>query len=332
MHTNSLKRTAWNFRPLGLGLIALALCGPTCAQTKWPGNTAVKILVGNAPGGASDNLARALALEMSRKLDHPVIVENVSGAHGAQAAQKVLAAEPDGQTLLFGSTSDLVVLPLTTRQAGYQPSDFTAIAKISSSPMVLVARPNLSSRTVHEIIEVARGHPQKLSMGTTYERSVQSLAASAFMRTAKVEMALVRYRGGAPILEDLSQGRLDLAVLTLPSVLRQARTGKIRIIGLMTPNRVAMAPEVPTLSESYTIGGISMLVWVGMAGPPKLPPAVVTQINKVIGDVLADPKFGAARLEAGDILEPPAPSTVFAQFIEDEAAFYRTLLRFLPSP
>ncbi|WP_307690644.1 Bug family tripartite tricarboxylate transporter substrate binding protein [Variovorax ginsengisoli] len=314
--------TCWMLRRLWPMAIASVFLVSASAAGWWPGNEPIKLLVGSSPGDETDNLARALADQMSRRLRHPVVVENVVGANGVQAAQKVLAAEPDGQTLLFGGTSDMVAAPLSGPQAGYQPGDFTPIAKISSAPLVLVARPRLWGRAFNEAMATAKTRPQTLTIGATYERSLPSLAASAFLRATGVEMTLMPYRGSHSLLEDLSCGRVDLAVLTLPEVLRHARAGKVHVVGVMAPDRLAVAPEFPTLSETYPKWGVSMKAWLGLAGPPGLPKSVVARINQVANEVLSDPEFQAARREEGSTLETPMSSTDFGQFIESEVLSY----------
>jgi len=294
------------------------------AQAAYP-ERPITLVVPNAAGGAADSLARSIAEELAQRLKQPVVVENVGGASGALGAQKVLRAAPDGYTLLFGTTSDMVVTPIANRGAGYAVKDFTPIAKVGVTPMTLVARPGLGVQNVDQLVALARGKPNGLSIGTTGNASLQAFAAVALQRAAGIDLLGVPYKGGAPLLNDLLGGQIDLGVLTLPGALAQARAGKLVMLGLLWPQRASSAPDMPTVNESSSVKGVSVEIWAALAGPPGLPAPVVDRLSRAVQDMLADKAFAERRAKQGDMAVPFATPAEFGRFLQAEDERYRAL-------
>jgi tripartite-type tricarboxylate transporter receptor subunit TctC len=285
----------------------------------------ISFVVPNAAGGALDSLARSIADEMSKRLRQSVVVENLGGASGAIAAQKVLRATPDGYTLLFGSSSDMVVTPAANRQAGYTTRDFTPIARVGVTPMTLVARPGLNVHSVDELVALARRPGTSLSIGTTGNQSLQAFAAVALARAMNVELLPVPYKGGAPMLNDVFGGQLDLAAVSLPTVLAHVRAGRLRMLGLMADQRSPVAPEFPTVNESQAVKGVVIEIWAAIAAPGKLPPAVAEKLHAAAMDVLRDKEFSERRTRLGDMPAPPATLAEFGRFLAQEEARFASL-------
>jgi tripartite-type tricarboxylate transporter receptor subunit TctC len=305
-------------------LATLLLPCAAVAQPRYP-ERPITLVVPNAAGGAADNLARALAEELGSKLGQTVVVENVAGASGALGAQKVLRAPADGYTLLFGTTSDMVVTPIANRVAGYQPQDFTPIGKVGVTQMVLVARPGLGSTTMDQLVTLARSKPNGLSLGTTGNASLQAFAAVALQRTAGIDLLGVPYKGGAPMLNDLLGGQLDLGVAALPGVLAHIRSGKLVALGVLSQQRASAAPEVPSVNESQAIKGVQIEIWAALAGPPKLPPAVVDTLSRALQGLLTDKAFIDKRARNGDQTPPFETPAEFGRFLAAEEQRFRTL-------
>lgn len=305
-------------------LAALLLPCAASAQPRYP-ERPVTLVVPNAAGGAADNLARAFAEELGAKLGQTVIVENVGGASGALGAQKVLRAPSDGYTLLFGTTSDMLVTPIANRVAGYQPQDFTPIAKVGVTQMVLVARPGLGVTTVDQLATLAKGKPNGLSLGTTGNASLQAFAAVALQRAAGIDLLGVPYKGGAPMLNDLLAGQIDLGVAALPGVLGQIRAGKLVALGVLSQQRAAAAPEIPSVNESQAVKGVQIEIWAALAGPPKLPPAVVDTLSRALQGLLTDKTFIDKRARNGDQTPPFETPADFGRFLAAEEQRFRTL-------
>lgn len=303
------------------GAILLAAAAPAAAYPDKP----ITLVVPNAAGGAADNLARSLAEELARHLGQPLVVENVGGASGAIGAQRVLRSPADGYTLLFGTTSDMVVTPIANRSAGYSPRDFTPVARVGVTPMTITARPGLGITTMDQLVALARQKPGGLTVGTTGSASLQAFAAAALQRAAGIELLGVPYKGGAPLMNDLLAGQIDLGVMTLPGALAQVRTGKLTMIGVLSERRPASAPDMPTVNESPSVKGVSIEIWAALAGPPGLPAAVVERLNAAVRAVLTDPAYIERRARSGDTSVPPTTAAEFGQFLRAEEERYRAL-------
>lgn len=304
-------------------LLALA-ASPLAAWATYP-DKPITLVVAYPAGGAADNLARSIAEELARRLKQPVVVENVGGASGALGAQKVLRAAPDGHTLLFGTTSDMVVTPTVNRSAGYAPRDFAPIALVGVTPMALVARPGLGVTAIDPLVALARSKPGGLSVGTTGTTSFQAFATASLQKAAGIDLLAVPYKGGAPLVNDLLGGQIDLGVMTMPAAVAQVRAGKLVLVGLLSEQRLPSAPELPTVNEGRSVKGVAMQIWAALAGPPGLPASVVEVLNGAVQDVLRDKDFNERRLKTGDLPVPPAPAAELARFLTAEAEKYRTL-------
>lgn len=318
-----------SMRPLTGAALALSLAlgfapAPAAAQAAWP-EKPVTLVVPNAAGGAADNLARSFAEELAKRLKQPFVVENVGGASGALGAQRVLRAPADGYTLLFGTTSDMVVTPIASRTAGYAVRDFTPIAKVGTTPMTLVARNGLNVATADQLVALAKGKPNGLSVGTTGNASLQAFATVALQRAAGIDLLGVPYKGGAPLLNDLLGGQIDLGVMTLPAAITQARAGKLVLLGVLADQRAAAAPEAPTINESTSIKGVSVEIWAALAGPPGLPPAVVERVSAAVREILSDKEYVERRARSGDQSPPYQTPAEFGRFLLAEDERYRSL-------
>ncbi|MBT9487792.1 MAG: tripartite tricarboxylate transporter substrate binding protein [Rubrivivax sp.] len=305
--------------------VTLALwAGLSTAAQAWP-EKPITLVVPNAAGGAADNLARSMAEELGKRLKTTVVVENVAGASGALGAQKVLRAPADGYTLLFGTTSDMVVTPVANTAAGYTVKDFTPIARVGITPMTLMARPGLGVTTVDQLVTLARSKPGAVSIGVTGNVSLQAFGVVALTRAAGIDLLSVPYKGGAPLANDLLGGQLDLALMALPGALPHARSGKLQALGVLAEVRAVAAPELPTVNESQAVKGVSIEIWAAIAGPSKLPPAVVDKLNAAVRETLLDKDFSERRAKLGDMPVPPTSAAEFGRFLLAEEQRYTAL-------
>jgi tripartite-type tricarboxylate transporter receptor subunit TctC len=323
MHLSSSDRCS----PLRRGLcaVALALIAGACwAQGAYP-DRPITLVVPNAAGGAADSLARGMAEELTKRLGQTVIVENMGGASGALGAQRVLRSPADGYTLLFGTTSDMVVTPIANRAAGYSVRDFTPIAKVGVTPMTILARPGLGVANLDQMVALARHKPNGLSVGTTGSASLQAFATVALQRAAGIDLLGVPYKGGAPLLNDLLGGQLDLGVITLPAALAQVRSGKLTMLGVLSDKRHPSAPDMPTVNESQSVKGVVVEIWAALAGPPNMPANVVERISRAVQAVLTDKEFTERRAKLGDVAVPYQTPAEFGRFLQAEDERYRAL-------
>lgn len=303
-------------------LLAAAL--PAVAQGSFP-DRPITLVVPNAPGGAADSLARGVAEEWGKRLKQTIVVENASGASGAIAAQKVARAAPDGYTLLFATTTELIVTPIANKAAGYGLAQFTPIAKVGVTPMVLMARPGLGVQNIDQLVAMAKQKPNSISVGTTGSASLQAFAAVALQRAAGIDLLGVPYKGGAQIVTDLLGGQLDLGVTTLPGALAHVRSGKLLMLGLLSEKRASSAPEMPTVNESRAVRGVEVEIWAGVAGPAGLPAPVLERLHRTLQEVVTDREFTERRAKMGDMAVPPGSAAEFARFLAAEDERYRGL-------
>ncbi len=285
----------------------------------------ITLVVPNPAGGAADNLARGFAEEMGKRLKQSVIVENVGGASGALGAQKVLRAAPNGYTLFFGTTSDMVVTPIANAGAGYATKDFTPIALVGLTPMALVARNTLGVAGIDPLIAMAKAKPNGLTVGTTGNSSFQAFATVALQKAAGIDLLAVPYKGGAPLTTDLLGGQIDLAVMAMPGAMPHVRAGKLTLLGLLIDKRLPSAPDVQTINEGSLVRGVSMQIWAGIAGPAGLPADVVDILNATVRDILVDKDFNERRLKNGDLPVAPLSAAEFGKFLGAETDKFRKL-------
>lgn len=306
-------------------VLASSLVLPSVARSEVDPARPITLVVANPAGGATDQLARALAEALSRRLKQSVIISNIGGGSGAIGAKRVLHAPPDGHTLLLGTTTDMMVTPITNGDAGYGPGDFTPVAMIGSTALALVASTALHVQTIDDLLVHAREAATTLTLGVTGLASLQALAGASFSDASGVALMTVPYKGGPPLITDLIAGRIDLAITALPGVLDHARGGHLVILGVLSEARSAAAPDVPTVNESGAIKGVSVEIWAGLAGPPGLPSEVVDRINHAVQLILADTAFRESRTRAGDVVARPASAAAFRAFLADEERRYRPL-------
>lgn len=286
----------------------------------------VTLVVPNAAGGPADTLARAMARELTRHLGQQVVVENVTGASGVLAAQRVLRSAPDGYTLLFGTTGETVISPLVPPPPGYRTTDFTPIAKVGVTPLALVAKNALGVKDVDALVALARGKPGALTIGISGRTSLGAFAAAKIMQSTGTEFVTVPYRGNSALVPDLLSGQIDVGILALPAAAPLARAGKVTMLGLLTAERTKLAPELPSINESKSVKGMSISIWAALLGPGKLPAPVVERVNGAAQTMLKDPEFRKWLLAHFDALVPPAPAADFARALADEEASFRSLL------
>jgi tripartite-type tricarboxylate transporter receptor subunit TctC len=300
-----------------LAAIASALAGGEMRAQAFP-ERPLKLVVGFAPGGPADALARITGQILSEGLGQPVIVENRPGAGGTIAAAAVAKAAPDGYTLLVGATSD-VINPLANLQVQYSiEASFTPIALIASAPNVLVVHPSVPVRSVRELVEYTRAHPDALNYGSAGVGTISHLAGAFVAATAQLQVVHVPYKGTAAAQVDLLSGRLQFMFDSMVSATANAKAGKVRALAVTSPQRWPTAPELPTMAESG-FPGFDMTAWFGLLAPAGTPAPVVARISSV---VLTGLRTSAARQRIGAIGGEPGHfvPAQFGNFLRAENA------------
>lgn len=285
------------FRRPALLAFALSWCAAAGAQT-------THLLVGFAPGGANDILARIVAAPLERRIGHAVVVENRPGNAGLVATEALAKSKPDGTTLMIGSTGTQTMAPHLTRRLGFDPVKGVApVGLIGSTPNALVVRPDLPVQNVDELIELAKRRPGFLSYASSGNGTTLHLAGVLFAEMADVSLLHVSYKGNAPALNDVMGGRVDMIFSALPPLLPLARAGKLKMLGVAAPERLPSAPDVPTIAEQGLLGYESG-TWYGIFAPGGTPEATLDALSAALRQSLGEPKIRAAVDAQGVELKP----------------------------
>jgi len=276
--------------PVSLSLAAACLAclvAPCTAQT-YPTRT-VRIVVPYAPGGVVDIFARTLAQRLAEKMGQQFIVENIAGANGIVGTETASRAPKDGHTLLMVAVNHVINQSMY-RSLSYDPvRDFAAVSMVGSTPYVLSVHPSIPVRNVTELLNLARSRPGQLTFASTGAGSPTQLAAELMKSMAKVDLLHVPYKGAPQVLAALLSGETALSFLIITSAVPHAKTGKLRMLGISTTQRVKLAPEVPTLAESG-LPGYEMNGWIGLLAPSGVPAEILSRLNNETRAVLAAPE------------------------------------------
>jgi tripartite-type tricarboxylate transporter receptor subunit TctC len=259
---------------------------PALAQA-WP-NRLVRVICPIAAGGGIDAVTRLVAAGLSDIWRQQVVVENRTGGSGNIAAEAVARAEPDGYTI-FAAPPSLAVASFLFPSLSYDPiGDFAPISLIGTYPNIMVVPNSSPARTVTEFIAYAKANPGKITYASGGYGSSLHLAGELFKRMTGIEMSHVPYRGAAPAFNDLIPGRVDVMFNLLASSLPQVRAGRLRGLAVTTLERVAVAPELPTVAESG-VPGFDVSSWIALFVPAKTPQLLVRKINADTVAALSDP-------------------------------------------
>ncbi len=313
---------------------AMAGCGaalawlaarPALAEAAYPGRV-IKMVVPYPPGGTTDLLGRLIAEQLKNGLGATVVVENKPGAGTTLGAEQVARSEPDGYTLLMATSTTLAINKSLYRKLPYDPvADFTPIALVAAVPFALIVNSQIPAKTLSEFIAYAKKTPG-LAYGSAGNGSPQHLGAEMLRSQAGLDIRHVPYRGSVPAMLDVIAGHIAFMVVDLQPALQQIREGKVRVLGVTTPKRVAAAPDIPTLAESG-LPGFELVAWQGVVAPAGLPRPIADQLAGQIEKLLAD-QATRDRLTA-IALEPLPASTPesFSAYVKTEVERWRTIVK-----
>lgn len=274
--------------PWALGLLLSAALGaPAAAAQEYP-DKPVRIIVPQTPGGASDTLARIIGQQLGDKWKQTVVIENRAGAGGNVGMEAVLAAPPDGYTLLMSYVGTQAINGALYQQLNFDPgTDFAPVATLATLPFVLVTRPDSPYKSVDDVVQAAK--KGNLTYGSAGNGSVNHLLGEMFSSAAQVPLQHVPYRGAAPALQDLLGGRIDMVFTSLPSVAGSIKGGALRALAVTSAKRAKSFPDIPTIAEAG-FKSFDVNPWFGLMAPKGTPPARITRINETVNAALADPK------------------------------------------
>jgi tripartite-type tricarboxylate transporter receptor subunit TctC len=270
-----------------------------------------------APGGSTDVMARHVAQALSESLGQTVIVDNKPGASGNIGASDVSRAVADGYTFMIGPTSVETANPSLFKAAVLPSRDLTAVGSVGRTQMYLVAKPQIAAKDVRELVALAKARPGGLSYASSGSGTAPHLACELFKQVTGTSITHVPYRGASPALMDVMSGQADFVCdpgIAFPHI----RTGKVKLLGVVSARRSPFFPEVPTVSEQGWPGA-NLDIWFGMWAPNGVPPDVLARMNRELGKALALPALKARYAELG--AEPVAMETAeFRKLLADEGA------------
>ena len=266
--------TAWL-----VGLLAAALAPGGIAAERFPVRP-VRALVTSPPGGANDAQARVLGAKLSEQLGQALVIDNRPGASGMIAAEIVAKAAPDGYTLLFGTNSTYSINPSLFPRAPYETlRDFAPVAVTVMTPHVLLVHPSLPVDSVKALIALARAQPGRLNYASSGSGSAFHLGMELFKTLAKVSIVHVPFKGSAQSAAAMIGGEVQMMLVGMPTGMPLARSGKARVLGVATPARSALAPELPTIAEAG-VPGFGYQSWFGVAAPVGTPRSVIARLHE----------------------------------------------------
>jgi tripartite-type tricarboxylate transporter receptor subunit TctC len=295
--------------------VVLTAAAPVAAQS-YPSKP-IKMIVPFPPGGPIDVMGRLVAERMTQALGQNVIIENRPGAGATIGSRAVAAAEPDGYTLLFGSSGSLAVTPALLKNAGYDPiKSFVPVAMVSSGALLLAANPSVPGKTVKEFVDYVKANPGKLNYGSGLG-TPPHIAWGLFTLTTGTKVVYIPYKGAAPAITDLLAGQTHF-IIDAPGVLiPHIQSGKLRALAVTSPARIPALPDVPTMVESGYPDFV-MTFWTGVVAPAGTPAAIVDMLNKAINDGLSTKEMQASLARFRVEAKPGSPQD-FGGFIASES-------------
>jgi len=262
---------------MGAATATLIACGVAVAAD-YPART-VTLVVPYPPGGGVDAMARVVAAKLSDALKQQFIVDNRAGAGGTIGTRVVAQAAPDGYTLLLGHTGTISINPSLYAYAGYDPrKDFAPIGLVASMPVALLAHPSFPAKSIAEFIAMAKKDPGKLNLGTSAVGTGGYMCAELFKSEAGINVAIIPYKGSAPVMNDLLGGHVPIAFSVLPPALGNIQGGKLRAIAVTSMKRFSLLPDVPTFDESG-LPGFDAVLHYGLLAPAGTPKEIVDRLG-----------------------------------------------------
>ena len=305
-------------------LAAVVLLGvsPLSAQT-YP-NKPIKMIVPFAAGTITDTVTRAFCQELSQVLGQPVVVVNKGGADGSIGATELVRSAPDGYTLIVAPNSSIAVVPLLRKEPPYDPiADFTPISFMGDTTFYIVVHPSLPVNSVAELIAHAKANPGKLNYASANTTSIVSTALLA--TNNGISMTHIPYKSEPEAIPDLLSGQVQLMIASFATVGPQVKAGKLRALSSTLPERNPLLPDVPSITEAgqpkFPVGP-----WAALLGPAKLPPDIVTRLNKETVAILNRPAFREQMQKFGFAPKPGTPEE-FATYLKEQIVTWRAALK-----
>jgi len=306
--------------------LAFAVCGPAVAQTAaWPDHP-IKLVVGFTPGGAADYVGRSVGDALSRALGQPVIIDNKPGAGSSLAADYVAKAAPDGYTVLIASPSAISVNPAIDPRRAPTVQSLVPVAKLTASPLVVAANPQIGVKSIPELIEYAKKNPGKVNFAHAGMGSAPHLGGVLFNQLAGTDLTGIPFKGGAPSVQSVIAGDTQVTFATPPSVLPQIKAGRLVGLGVTTTDRFPLIADLPGMKEAG-LPNYRIDFWYGFFVPPGTPNEIVRKLFDATQVALQKPEVKAALAREGTDVSRSASPAEFAAFVKDENRFWAKLAK-----
>ena len=285
----------------------------------------VRLIVGVAAGGANDTVARLVAQALSERLGQPVVVENRPGAGGNLGREAVANAPPDGHTLLFATSADVLGASFYDNANVNFVRDFAPVTSLVRGPLIMEVNPSFPAKTIPEFIAYAKANPGKINMASAGIGNTTHVVGELFMMLTGTRFTHVPYRGGAPAVADLIGGQVQLYFDGISASLQYVRSGKLRALGVTTAQRADVLPDVPSIAEF--VPGYEAAGWYGIAVARNVPGEIVDRLNREINACLADPKLKTRLADLGYATFGSSPAE-FENMIAHEIDKWAKVIKF----
>jgi tripartite-type tricarboxylate transporter receptor subunit TctC len=317
LNPNCMRTQLRTIVTAALTLIAVGHAASAQPQSGYP-NRPIRVVVPFAPGAGTDLSIRTIAPKWSEALGQQVIVDNRVGASGIVGSSIVAKAAPDGYTLLFTAT-DLAINPALFASMPYDAQkDFAPVGRAVNFPNFLVVNPELPVKSVQDLIALAKSKPGTLGYGSAGNGTPPHISAEMFKQLTNVDLVHVPYKGSAQALTDVIAGQVQLMFVNTLSSIQHVRSGRLRVLGITTAQRAAIAPDVPTIAESG-VPGYELITWTGVAAPAGTPRETIVRLNRDLVRTLELPDVREKLLAQGSEVTPSTPEQ-FAKLIANDTA------------
>ena len=322
-----MRRSEWLPALVGMAPVFLLLLGlPDAATAQAYPTKPIRIIVPFPPGGATDILARAVGLELTKALGQPVPIENHGGAGGNIGADMVAKSAPDGYTLVMATVGTHAInMSLYSKMPYDTVKDFAPVTLVASVPNVLVVHPSVPVKTVTDLIELAKAKPGQINFASSGNGTSIHLSGELFKTMAGVSMVHVPYKGSAPAVADLLGGQVQLMFDNMPSSLPHIKAGKLRAIAVTSAKRSPALPDLPTIAEAG-LPGYEASSWFGVLAPAGTPREIITRLNQTIVASLRTPAMNERLSSQGAEPVGNTPEQ-FASFIQAEIAKWAKVIK-----
>jgi tripartite-type tricarboxylate transporter receptor subunit TctC len=309
-----------------LALFILTVVGTAVSAQGYPSKP-IRLVVGFAPGGASDIISRAMSDPLARALGQGIIVDNKPGAGSSLAVEFVARSAPDGYTILIASQSGMIVNPLINKNVGYNTErDFAPITQVTSSPLVAAVNPSVPARSIAELIAEAKRTPGKLNYATSGNGSLPHLAAVLFSALAGVEMMHVPYKSGGQSVQSVLAGDTQVTFATSPSVMPLVQAGRLRGLAVTTRARSSLLTDLPGMEEAGLVN-YDLSIWYGLFAPAATPREIITQLFGATAVTLQNSNLRQILARDGTEARGSRSPEDFAAFLREDAKIVARLIR-----